>query len=497
MLAIFLAAAVSTQPISKCDPTPIDSRDTRLAFIGDSGYGTGSAAWGNDDQRAVARQIAKLRHCPDRVYFLGDNIYWKGNKERFRERFDEPYEAILKKSSVRVALGNHDVKGCRTAPARTVPPDQLGEEWKAWVKSVLPDEAERTLAEGWVERDLSNKEDARVVEGVTPFAVTSILSPWQTAYEDGGQAGSCNAHYALAHQTFAFPFLKDCVGRSGSPDDPCLMFYRRYHSDVVGQAETLLLDSNTLAVDGGLLDPKRWDTLQMLWLAAKLSPLPGDARWKFVGLHHPPYTPTGCVITIPSCRGGHGDEVRLQRQLEWMAALPGRTNESDEKRATAPTELTPDAYMTAHNHFYSRTRPLGRGGVPVVGNPLPEAGAPPRDRGVRYFLSGGGGAPLYEIKEPWSERIANAQKIHHFLWVRLTHDAAFYWALDSKLRPREWGCFHHGSDQDHPSAEDSKDVVDPAKKEEIKNFLKEKFDADVTALECHQDSVVVQPEEKK
>jgi hypothetical protein len=478
-LALLAAAPCPTSAARKPGP------DTRLVFLGDSGYGTGSSAWGHQDQAAVARQMQKLAYPADRVYFLGDNVYWKGTESLFAERFDQPYAATICRSGVRVVLGNHDVKGCRTAAARGLQDEAAAtREWDERLEDLQLNPRERGGVKTWLAR--ARAQDPRLsgldklVGEVNPWAVSSLLSPWELAYEAGGAPEGCHARSALEHRAFAFP----CA--APDRDGHCPENHRwRYHSDVVGNTETLLLDSNTLAVADSPLDPTRWDTLQLLWLGAKLwdegtsdengTHAPGDVPWKLVAFHHPPFTPDGCVFKVATlCVEGHKDEVGLQGQLKWIWALAdadeGRPaiGAADPPAVPEPVRIVPDAFLTAHNHFYSRTRPLGREGVPVSGySAASDASRPGRDRGVRYFLSGGGGAPLYEIKKPWSERIASAQKIHHFVYFRLTDAAAFYWAIDSKGKVRDAGCFHRGSDQDHPGDGEILDIPPNAAPEKL------------------------------
>ena len=90
--------------------------------------------------------------------------------------------------------------------------------------------------------------------------------------------------------------------------------------------------------------------------------------------------------------------------------------------------------MTAHNHIYARSKPLGLDGSPVAG----EKG------GVRYFITGGGGAPLYDIKGT-DPRFAKALTVYHFVYWRLTPTSAFFWTIDPGGRVLDSGCFDKGS----------------------------------------------------
>ena len=94
--------------------------------------------------------------------------------------------------------------------------------------------------------------------------------------------------------------------------------------------------------------------------------------------------------------------------------------------------------MTAHNHIYARSHPLDWKGLPV---------GDPKKRGIRYFVTGGGGAPLYDVDKPDS-RFAKALTTYHFLYMRLNATAAFYWTLDAGGKVRDSGCFKRGDNAD-------------------------------------------------
>ncbi len=139
----------------------------------------------------------------------------------------------------------------------------------------------------------------------------------------------------------------------------------------------MVLDSNTLDVEGSVLAPrpdrKREDQLQLLWLRNAMSqwvPAPDDKRgvWKILAMHHPPFTPRSCACRVlGKCIGGHGDETALHDQLQkTLEDLP-----------------PPDLMLTAHNHIYARSHPLDAQGKPATG------GKP----GVRYFVTAAVAAP--------------------------------------------------------------------------------------------------------
>ena len=151
------------------------------------------------------------------------------------------------------------------------------------------------------------------------------------------------------------------------------------------------------------------------------------AHWKILGMHHPPHTPRACACKLfGKCVGGHGDELALDQQL------------NDAFEGLEP----PDIVMSAHNHIYARSHPLDGDGKLREGGP---------GRGVRYFVTGGGGAPLYGI-HGGDDRWASALTMYHFVYMRLTATSAFFWTIDESGQVRDSGCFEKGSNVDHPLA---------------------------------------------
>jgi hypothetical protein len=375
-----------------CPPERAPNGEVRLVFLGDSGYGTGAAEWEAHAQESIAAQLADLRLPPDLVFFLGDNVYWYGSASLYKTRFDDMYDAFIRQCKVHVTLGNHDVKGCRAAE-----PDEHGES--------LPGDA--------------------------------------TAYEDirSGHK-TCNAAPALAHAQFGFGTVEKGGPRAELPQRYYSLLWplrqiARDDAPASPEATTrplvqmIVLDSNTLGVAGGVLEKTpREDRRQLVWLRnamAQCPPAPGEGHriWKILAMHHPPYTPRSCLCRLfGHCLGGHADETLLQEQLR--EALEGLE--------------PPDIVMTAHNHIYARSLPLNGAGQPIKD---------PEERGIRYFVSGGGGGPLYALKGP-DARFAKAITMYHFLYFRLTASSAFYWALDAGARTRDSGCFEKGSGVDHP-----------------------------------------------
>jgi hypothetical protein len=434
-----------------CPPERPPDGEARLVLLGDSGYGTGTSEWGTPGQEAIAARINDLRLDPDLVFFLGDNIYWTGSANLYATRFDEMYDPLIRRCKVHVALGNHDLKGCRaTAPEQTAAAclkrlelALVADRKAQYLRQNMDDATATARAEAETRSELAGAAGEAALAGLR----ASCLPGDATAYEDV-RAGSCNAASALKHAQFGFGTLAG----DGPPDERRQRYYSVLYPvpqlDDGGRAaadapapivDVAVLDSNTLRVDHGLLGSgpgAREDRLQLLWLRSALTPLPlpgaPPARepWKILALHHPPHTPQACACRIfGRCIGGHGDELELQAQLR--EALQGLQ--------------PPDLVFTAHNHMYSRTHPLD-----AEGRPRNEGRG-----GVRYFVTGGGGAPLYAIQKP-DARFARAFTAYHFVYLRLTATAAFFWAIDAQGGVRDSGCFERGSNVDRPLAKDFK-----------------------------------------
>ena len=437
-----------------CPPERAQNGEVRLVFLGDSGYGEGFSEWGTQGQDAVAARMAGLRLEPDLVFFLGDNIYWRGSSELYKSRFDDVYEPLIRGCKAHVALGNHDVKGCRAV-----------EEHKSWGSclqdlraSMETDRKARYLRQGLREdeaaaqakTDIEAESGGQLTEEAIRTQRGNCLPGDATAYEEevAGRK-KCNAAAALAHTQFGFGSVE-----KGDPPSP---LRQRYYSILwplpkvtpPGKAadpaapptrplvDVIVLDSNTLDVGGGLLGERegrrRVDELQLLWFRNAMEqwlPAPGETHriWKIVAMHHAPYTPRTCAcLMFGKCLGGHGDQTGLDAQL----------NE-------ALTDLEPpDLVFAAHNHIYARSLPLDRSGQPVTAG----------KGGVRYVVTGGGGGPLYAIKKK-DPRFPKALSDYHFVYLRLTADAAFYWTIDAGGKVRDSGCFEKGSNVDHPLAAD-------------------------------------------
>jgi hypothetical protein len=429
-----------------CPPERLADGEVRLVFLGDSGYGTGSSEWGTPGQEAIAGRINNLSLAPDLVFLLGDNIYWKGSASLYKTRFDDVYQPLIRQCKVHVALGNHDLKGCRAGSAE----ETAGGCIEKLATALATDRAAQYLRQGIPEqeaRERAERETRSETEGEPGVDIlrarrANCLPADASAYQDR-VPGDCHASAALKHAQFGF----------GATDEegPLEERRQRYYSvpwpvprrDAGGGASAdpvarslvnvLVLDSNTLRARGGLLEDAREDRLQLLWLRRELAWGTGGgagarAPWKIVAMHHPLHTPRSCACRLfGRCMGGHTDEPALQEQFR--SALAGAD--------------APDLVIAAHNHIYARSHPLDASGAPLHEG----------QGGVRHFVSGGGGAPLYAIERP-DRRFARALTMYHFLYLRLTESAAFFWAVDQDGRVRDSGCFERGSNVDRPLSRD-------------------------------------------
>jgi hypothetical protein len=437
-----------------CPPERALDGEVRLVFLGDSGYGQGSSEWGVQGQQAIASQLARLRLPPDLVLFLGDNIYWLGSSDLYKSRFDDVYDPLIRACRAHVALGNHDLKGCRAV-----------EEYERWesclqdLRSALSaDRKARYERQGMSAEEAAQKAEAdTAAESAGELAAealaarkTNCLPGDATGYEDAAGPGSCHASAALSHAQFGFGSVQRAeseaaerqryysilwplpkLTKAGAPADPGAA------PPAKPLVEVMVLDSNTLDVGGGMLQKpgqaKREDQLQLLWYRnamAQWLPAPGESHriWKIAAMHHPPHTPRSCACRVfGKCVGGHGDEPGLRQQL-----------------AKAVEDMEPpDLVLAAHNHIYARSHPLDAEGRAVTKG----------KGGVRYFVTGGGGAPLYAVQRP-DQRWAQALAIYHFVYFRLTATSAFFWVIEAGGRVRDSGCFERGSNVDHPLSPD-------------------------------------------
>ena len=142
----------------------------------------------------------------------------------------------------------------------------------------------------------------------------------------------------------------------------------RYYSFDWGDAHFLMLDSNDDCFD----DPGQYGFAEQDLAAAR-------ATWKFAVWHHPVF----------NAGKGHGSHIGMRTLY---CPLLARYNV--------------DMIFTGHEHNYQRSKPIRHFDSPV------------QQRPYIHLVTGGAGAPLYEIgdEEIWSLK---ADKVHHFVLIRV------------------------------------------------------------------------------
>ena len=169
--------------------------------------------------------------------------------------------------------------------------------------------------------------------------------------------------------------------------------------------EVFVLDTNTLGSAQNKLTHGS-DEPQLRWLAEALQH--SSAHWKVVAMHHPIHSPVRCRWFRFRCRS---QDTALQAELEPIFREHGV-----------------DAVFQAHQHLYARLRP---------------------QRGIRYFVTGGGGRSPDSFRE--DERTVprdDRGSFNHFMYVRATEDEFVYCVIDSRGTLRDSGVFARGDATD-------------------------------------------------
>src|SRR5215472_4023673 len=105
IVPIIILTILGTLPRAVVRGSRLVADEVRFAVIGDSGTG-------QKPQYEIGRQMDVLRKKEGFgfVLMLGDNIYPNGNPRLFKQRFEEPYKALLEDGvKFYASLGNHDV----------------------------------------------------------------------------------------------------------------------------------------------------------------------------------------------------------------------------------------------------------------------------------------------------------------------------------------------------------------------------------------------------
>jgi hypothetical protein len=149
-----------------------------------------------------------------------------------------------------------------------------------------------------------------------------------------------------------------------------------WYSFDYGNVHVVVLNTETSLLTS--LDPELFPadmgpgSEQYEWLEADLSQVP-DNQWKVVMFHRPPY----------SC-GPHGDQADVQLITHLF------------------DEYSVDLVFCGHDHLYQRSKPIYKGRV--------------SEEGTIYMVSGGAGAPLYEVGN--DSRIEYAESCYHYILVK-------------------------------------------------------------------------------
>jgi hypothetical protein len=100
--------AGTTPPSATAAPS---TREVRPAWPVRSGFLAFGDFGGGPAQQAVADAMERwaARHRVDALVTTGDNVYERGEPERFAAQLDEPYRELRRSRPMWVSLGNHDV----------------------------------------------------------------------------------------------------------------------------------------------------------------------------------------------------------------------------------------------------------------------------------------------------------------------------------------------------------------------------------------------------
>jgi 3',5'-cyclic AMP phosphodiesterase CpdA len=123
---------------------------------------------------------------------------------------------------------------------------------------------------------------------------------------------------------------------------------------------------------------------QYRWLERDLNN--SNAPWKVIFFHVPPYS-----------SGEHGPDLDIQDTLVPLFE-----------------EYGVEIVFSGHDHDYERSHPLLRSEI--------------SNKGVVYFVSGGGGAKLYDVGSNWWT--AERRKAHHFIKVEINQTSAYFTVID-------------------------------------------------------------------
>ena len=101
------AAGQGTNPPATLPPPDEPSGEVVSGFVAFGDFGGGEA---QDAVAGAMERWAADGHRVDALVTTGDNVYNRGEPERFRAQLDEPYRELRRTRPLWVTLGNHDVQ---------------------------------------------------------------------------------------------------------------------------------------------------------------------------------------------------------------------------------------------------------------------------------------------------------------------------------------------------------------------------------------------------
>lgn len=222
----------------------------------------------------------------------------------------------------------------------------------------------------------------RVVNAILQYNPAFVIHTGDLV-ADGKNISQWNTFFNIEKELMAnSPFIS-AVGNHEDPEDPETKYYylfampgnEKWFSFNYGPIHFIALDTEC----------DLWGE-ERDWLISDLESVQNDPsiKWIMVFYHRPPYS-----------SGSHGSYTNVREAFSPLFEQYG-VNFS----------------FCGHEHDYERTIPIG---------------------GVVYFVTGGGGAPLYGVGTSYFT--AYSQSIHHFLLIHVDWDTLTIWAIDSSGVP--------------------------------------------------------------
>jgi len=199
------------------------------------------------------------------------------------------------------------------------------------------------------------------------FRAMSVISPYVVVMP-------ANGNHEFYSPAFYMQF--DVPLANGRSDQQLAIQKGFYYSFNYGNAHFTVLDDQYLFFGVPV------QTTERTWLKQDLQT--NHSEWKFVSHHEAEFA-----------AGGHDGNTVLQQY--WVPLY---------------YDYDVDMSFTAHDHFYERTYPLDKNGVPVNGAPTPGT--------ITYIVAGSIGAPLYDVEK--ASFIAYEEKTYNYVVVHVAGD---------------------------------------------------------------------------